>query len=145
MSLADIAALRPDRHTVHVIFLVILPLGLLRGSFNAPLIANPADMHAATKCFSGTATSACVGDRQPNARRTDLHGDLLPGRAVARLGTTRFRHAARIEELEFLPNGKTLASRAGEGENALRIWDLSTHKEKADVRLSTGTGVVALF
>lgn len=51
----------------------------------------------------------------------DLSGDALPPGAVARLGTTRLRQAGVLHAVAFTPDGKTLASLAGEG--SYRKWD----------------------
>ncbi len=41
---------------------------------------------------------------------TDAHGDPLPPNAVARIGTTRLRHAAYVSSLAFSPDGKHISS-----------------------------------
>src|SRR5262249_26051721 len=60
--------------------------------------------------------------------RVDQLGDLLPKRAVARLGTERFRPGQEIEAIAFSPDGQKLACWAGsyamKGE--LTIWEVAT-------------------
>jgi WD40 repeat protein len=56
--------------------------------------------------------------------RLDGHGDPLPDGAVARFGSARLLHGG-IEQLDFSPDGKTLAS---SGDDGVRLWDLSTGK-----------------
>jgi len=61
--------------------------------------------------------------------RLDLGGDPLPEGAIARLGTSRLRHAGLrgITSLEFTPNGQQLVSQSyGDG---IRIWDTATGRE----------------
>jgi WD40 repeat protein len=57
----------------------------------------------------------------------DLHGDPLPAGALARLGTTRWRHGANITFIAYGADGKTLFT-AGQ-DNTVRLWDLATGKE----------------
>jgi RNA polymerase sigma factor (sigma-70 family) len=57
----------------------------------------------------------------------DRFGDSLPEGAVARLGTVRFRHGARVRSVAFSPDGKTLAS--GGNDNTVRFWEIATGKE----------------
>ena len=44
--------------------------------------------------------------------RTDVYGDLLPPRALARLGTIRLRHDSGVNAVAFSPNRRWLASAA---------------------------------
>jgi WD40 repeat protein len=52
--------------------------------------------------------------------------DSLPPGAIARLGTTRFRHLNRIFAVTFAPDGKTIAS--GSHDETAAIWDRATGK-----------------
>lgn len=61
------------------------------------------------------------------AERTDRQRDPLPAGALARLGTTRFRHSNYIHALAYSHDGKLLASSATD---ALRVWDATTGKEQ---------------
>jgi WD40 repeat protein len=58
--------------------------------------------------------------------RTDLHGDLLPDGAIARLGTIRFRHPDRVRVVAFSPDGKMIASACLFDHNYIYLWDAST-------------------
>jgi WD40 repeat protein len=58
--------------------------------------------------------------------KVDPHGDPLPAGALARLGTTRFRHAAAVTFVAFAADGKLLT--AGR-DNTIRLWDLEGRKE----------------
>src|SRR5262245_40569993 len=60
--------------------------------------------------------------------RTDPQGDPLPQAALARFGTTRFRHPERIRALAFSPDGKTLASSGSD--LRIRLWGITTGKER---------------
>ena len=57
----------------------------------------------------------------------DRYGDALPGGAIARMGTVRFRNLAVARALAFSPDFKQLASAANDA--ALRIWDAATGSE----------------
>jgi Sigma-70 region 2/WD domain, G-beta repeat len=65
-------------------------------------------------------------DDRPSARAgtpaVDRYGDPLPRGAIARLGTTRFRHGGGFFRVSFAPDGKTLVT-AREG---VRVWDAAT-------------------
>src|SRR5262249_18298859 len=56
----------------------------------------------------------------------DAHGDPLPPGAVARLGTTRFRHSDEIIGATFSTDGKRLISASRR--DGIRIWDRDTGK-----------------
>jgi RNA polymerase sigma factor (sigma-70 family) len=60
----------------------------------------------------------------PTATRTDDHGDPLPQGAVARLGTTRFRHEGEAGSVVFSPDGKILAAQSREG--SVFLWEART-------------------
>jgi WD40 repeat protein len=69
----------------------------------------------------------------PHTRTTtklDVFGEVLPERAVASIGTTRFMHANHVSAVWFTPNGKLFASAAvGEdGTDELRVWEWPSGK-----------------
>jgi WD40 repeat protein len=57
----------------------------------------------------------------------DTNGDPLPAGALARLGTTRFRHGGDVTFVAFTPDGQALLT-AGR-DNTIHLWDLATAKE----------------
>jgi WD40 repeat protein len=65
-----------------------------------------------------------IGQQQGEPRR-DSQGDLLPPGAIARLGTTRFRHGGLIRGLEFSPDGKSIITSGAQ----VRQWDASNGKD----------------
>jgi WD40 repeat protein len=67
------------------------------------------------------ATTAIAGDR------FDRFDDPLPDGAITRMGTLRLRHPDIIHDLDFSPDGRTLASAGDEG--VVRIWDVATGKQ----------------
>jgi WD40 repeat protein len=73
---------------------------------------------------------ALLGDdssgKQEPARK-DLAGDSLPSGALARLGTLRWRHGAKVTYVACLPDGKGVIT--ADAENVLRLWDRETGKE----------------
>jgi WD40 repeat protein len=71
---------------------------------------------------------ASNGPPVPEANKTvgtDLYGDPLPPRAVARLGTMRLRHAHGIGDTALSADGKTLATGS---RFDLRLWDVASGK-----------------
>lgn len=66
--------------------------------------------------------------RPPVQPLRDLHGDLLPEAAVARLGTLHFRHGNHAERVAFSPNGQYLAT--GDT-SAVVVWEVATGKRLA--------------
>jgi RNA polymerase sigma factor (sigma-70 family) len=82
------------------------------------------------------------GPRQPEGAAVDVvpkdfNGDPLPPHAVARLGTTRFRHGGHVNYVALSPDG-ALAASAGQ-DNLVRVWDTATGKER--FRHRSGGGV----
>jgi WD40 repeat protein len=67
---------------------------------------------------------------QPPARDAESP---LPAGALARLGTSRFRHAFYVRGLAISPDGKIIAS--GSQKNTIRLWDAETGRE---LKLLTG-------
>jgi RNA polymerase sigma factor (sigma-70 family) len=65
-------------------------------------------------------------EKQQRAR-IDRYGDPLPDGAIARLGTTRFRHGGAIGSLYFTPDGKTLVT-CGLWDG-IRIWDVASGRQ----------------
>ena len=66
--------------------------------------------------------------------RTDLYGDPLPPGAIARLGTTRYRHPGGITGLHFLPDNKTVI---GVGtESRLSLWEAETGKRLREISVA---------
>ncbi len=62
------------------------------------------------------------GQAPAKPARVDAAGDPLPDGALARLGTTRFRHGGRISALSLSPDGKCLVTT---GFDDVRVWDAS--------------------
>jgi WD40 repeat protein len=57
----------------------------------------------------------------------DRAGDPLPAGALARLGTTRFRHGSSIRQVAYTLDGKTLATLGEDG--VVRLWEAATGAE----------------
>ncbi|MCI0462155.1 MAG: WD40 repeat domain-containing protein, partial [Gemmataceae bacterium] len=72
----------------------------------------------------------------PKPAATDRHGDPLPPGALARLGTTRFRHDWLIWSVAFAPDGKSIFSNSVDG--TVRRWDVGTGKEVGPGRFRHG-------
>ncbi len=64
-------------------------------------------------------------------QRTDLYGEPLPKRALARLGGTRWMPAAHVRDLAFLPDGRSLVTLANTGNKALMVvWDINSGRRR---------------
>ena len=89
------------------------------------------------KKLSGERTSVAKINRVPPPAPTDPAGDPLPAGALARLGTTRFLHAARPTQIAYAPDGATLTSFDG----ALYFWDPMTGRELRCIETGAGNGI----
>jgi WD40 repeat protein len=69
--------------------------------------------------------------------RTDLHGDLLPDGAIARLGTVRWRHGAVVRTAAFSPDGKMVAALDADG--GIRLWHRASGREQKRWRQENGS------
>src|SRR5258708_2383407 len=87
-------------------------------------------------CLSFSATAA-TADPPQSAPHTDLYGDNLPDGAIARLGTSRLRHAG-LSDSVFHAGGKTILS-AG-SDRVLRSWDVGTGQQTRAVKLQGTAG-----
>src|SRR5437763_15221695 len=65
--------------------------------------------------------------KQPPGIKVDAAGDPLPAGAVARLGSTRFRHQAPVSFVGYSGDGAILITLSGD--NILRFWDAKGGKE----------------
>jgi RNA polymerase sigma factor (sigma-70 family) len=101
-------------------------LALLGGGATAILPTGPSDTPRAEADPPQPGEKAEPG---PVAARdaTDLHRDPLPVGALARLGTVRFRHGARVNCASVSPDGQLLAT-AGQDGN-VRLWEVATGSE----------------
>lgn len=70
-----------------------------------------------------------VGEPVDSEPLVDRYGDSLPAGAIARLGTTRFRHGGSVLAVAYAADGKSLVT-ASEDET-VRRWDAVSGKELA--------------
>jgi WD40 repeat protein len=104
---------------------VLLTLGLAAMAGNALLGPALAPVPGAAEPTAPPEAAA-----QPQAGRS---GEPLPEGALARLGTTRFRHGYRIYSLAVSPDGRRLVSHGLD--RAIRVWDPATARELVALRL----------
>src|SRR5262249_42744986 len=96
-----------------MIMSVLLAVGLAAGSAALVLGAMP---HESGTIVSESVTMAGLQSEAPrpgqNDRpRHDLYGDALPPGAIARMGTTRFRHGGYIDAIAYSTDGNSILSR----------------------------------
>jgi RNA polymerase sigma factor (sigma-70 family) len=83
-------------------------------------------------------------EKKPREPRVDLYGDPLPEGAVARLGTTRFRHEPRGDGwlvTAISRDGKILATH--DTHESLRLWSLEDGKLLREIRTNARTYPIA--
>jgi len=79
--------------------------------------------------------------KEAASRFIDPHGAPLPEGAVARIGSSRLRHADVVTGLRYSPDGKWLASVSTSAADATaRLWDADTGKQQLVVTVKTGDG-----
>lgn len=93
----------------------LLAIALLGAGAVGLVASNAAPPEVARQALAAPSTEEPKADAEP-----------LPAGAVARLGTTRLRHAGQIESTAISPDGSLLASGGQEG--IVRLWDVSTGK-----------------
>lgn len=89
------------------------------------LAAKPTEPASPVVDVAGEVLAAAEPQKEKQQPGTDVYGDPLPGSAVARLGTLRWRHEATC--LAYSSDGKFLAT-GGNG-NQIALWDAATGKE----------------
>ena len=110
------------------LMLVVLTLGLVIGGVG---------LAGYGRFAQNQAPLATVTAQPPAARAPakDHYGDPLPPRAIARLGTVRFRNDRDTYGLVFSPDGKSLVASTGFG---VVIWDAATGKERHRLPVRVG-------
>ncbi|HVK13509.1 MAG TPA: sigma-70 family RNA polymerase sigma factor [Gemmataceae bacterium] len=94
---------------------------------------------AAAMCVVGVGIALGLGQAgpppasKPAAEVVDTPREPLPTGAVARLGTTWFRHDQWVHDAAWSPDGKTIASAAG---TTVIVWEAATGREAGRVTLT---------
>src|SRR5690242_20521389 len=75
----------------------------------------------------GFLTASALAQDKP--RPGDPEGE-LPAGAIARLGTTRFRHADPVTAIAFAADGQTIVTAAFSRPSGVRFWNPTDGKER---------------
>jgi RNA polymerase sigma factor (sigma-70 family) len=110
------------------------------GSRQAPASAEERESGGAV--LSAQYASHTIREETRQQSGLDRNGDPLPEKALARLGTTRFRQGNGVQSVRFSPDGKSLLL-CGNG-RGLGLWDVATGKEIRQLSV-TGFSVEAVF
>jgi WD40 repeat protein len=126
------------------LLLLILATGVGVGTLGHRVLAQ--GQHAAEPAARITETKRTNAEFQKGKQpRLDLYGDPLPEGAVARLGTTRFRHEPRGDGAWLVTaisrDGRILATQ--DTYESLRLWNLEDGKLLREIRTNARTGAIA--
>jgi RNA polymerase sigma factor (sigma-70 family) len=102
---------------VKLLVLGVLAVGLLGTGAGVVL------RQAAPGAPPGPAAADDGKGEQPRAK-ADLHNDPLPPGALARLGTVRLRHGARVTSIAFTGDGKEMLTAGPDG--VVRVWEAAS-------------------
>jgi RNA polymerase sigma factor (sigma-70 family) len=127
-TLAEAALKRMFLAKPKTVSLLLLVFGIVAGG--AGLLSQHAltANHAGETQAAGPEAPTPVTGKVPSDQQqvpTDVYGDPLPPRALARLGTIRFRHGSQVNGLALSPQGKTLAT-GSEDDRSIFLWDVET-------------------
>jgi RNA polymerase sigma factor (sigma-70 family) len=112
--------------------LMLVVVATIAGTAIAPLWLTAG---SAKEAASSASASPAPADERSRAR-VDLFGDPLPEGAVARIGTTRFRHGGYIYSLAITADGNRVLSY---GSDSIHVWDAATGRELRRLAAETGT------
>jgi RNA polymerase sigma factor (sigma-70 family) len=82
---------------------------------------------AAPPAYADSPPAPAKAPAAPKQAREGQPDDPLPPGAVARLGTLRFRHGDRIQDVALGADGRSIVSAAGK---IVHVWELATGKER---------------